>query len=229
MLTLDFSTVISGVAQLAGLDRDNLPAHFFKQVRDLANRRLAIAWISAPWPDLVRVESVAVTSTANQFNLTDSMGEIIEVYEKDPLVTAEAVPVTYRLYDNGGASNARKIITRGGQSTIYVEYRIARSDLTGNAWKAGTYANGSQAYKDGYFYNSTASTTQTPPNTQWEKVEIPSRFSGYLMQGIYSDYLKSNGTKDEAEDVKSEEILSLEIDSLIREQGQVRKTNVSTY
>jgi hypothetical protein len=66
-------------------------------------------------------------------------------------------------------------------------------------------------------------------NTQWEKVEIPSRFSGYLMQGIYSDYLKSNGTKDEAEDVKSEEILSLEIDSLIREQGQVRKTNVSTY
>jgi len=49
------------------------------------------------------------------------------------------------------------------------------------------------------------------------------------MQGIYSDYLKSNGTKDEAEDVKSEEILSLEIDSLIREQGQVRKTNVSTY
>ena len=29
MLSLDFGTVLYGVAQLAGLDRDNLPSHFF--------------------------------------------------------------------------------------------------------------------------------------------------------------------------------------------------------
>ena len=46
MQTLKFSNVVYGVAQLAGLDRDNLPGHFFKQVRDLANTRLAIAWES---------------------------------------------------------------------------------------------------------------------------------------------------------------------------------------
>ena len=60
-------------------------------------------------------------------------------------------------------------------------------------------------------------------------MEVPSRFTGYLIQGIYSDYLKSNGTKDDVEDVKAEEILSLEIDSVLREQGQIRKTIVSTY
>lgn len=225
MLSLDFGTVLNGVAQLAGLDRDNLPGHFFKQVRDLANRRLAIAWIAVPWPDLVRV--LNLTGTNDVFTLTSGIGEVIEVYSKDPLTTTEAVPVSFRLYDTG---SARQLITRGGQSSVYVEYRITRTDLTGDVWAAGTYNNGVQAYNNNNFYTVNASsTTQEPPHANWDKVEIPSRFTGYLIQGIYSDYLKSNGTKDDVEDVKAEEILSLEIDSVLREQGQIRKTIVATY
>ena len=225
MLSLDFGTVLNGVAQLAGLDRDNLPGHFFKQVRDLANRRLAIAWIAVPWPDLVRV--LNLTGTNDVFTLTSGIGEVIEVYSKDPLTTTEAVPVSFRLYDTG---SARQLITRGGQSSVYVEYRITRTDLTGDVWAAGTYNIGVQAYNNNNFYTVNASsTTQEPPHANWDKVEIPSRFTGYLIQGIYSDYLKSNGTKDDVEDVKAEEILSLEIDSVLREQGQIRKTIVATY
>ena len=67
MQTLEFKSVLNGVAQLAGLDRDNLPTHFFKQVRDLANQRLAIAWETERWPSLVRVESATVT-TASDIN-----------------------------------------------------------------------------------------------------------------------------------------------------------------
>jgi len=216
---------LNGVAQLAGLDRDNLPGHFFKQVRDLANRRLAIAWIAVPWPDLVRV--LNLTGTNDVFTLTSGIGEVIEVYSKDPLTTTEAVPVSFRLYDTG---SARQLITRGGQSSVYVEYRITRTDLTGDVWAAGTYNIGVQAYNNNNFYTVNASsTTQEPPHANWDKVEISSRFTGYLIQGIYSDYLKSNGTKDDVEDVKAEEILSLEIDSVLREQGQIRKTIVATY
>ncbi len=216
---------MNGVAQLAGLDRDNLPGHFFKQVRDLANRRLAIAWIAVPWPDLVRV--LNLTGTNDVFTLTSGIGEVIEVYSKDPLTTTEAVPVSFRLYDTG---SARQLITRGGQSSVYVEYRITRTDLTGDVWAAGTYNIGVQAYNNNNFYTVNASsTTQEPPHANWDKVEISSRFTGYLIQGIYSDYLKSNGTKDDVEDVKAEEILSLEIDSVLREQGQIRKTIVATY
>ena len=91
MLALDFGTVLNGVAQLAGLDRDNLPSHFFKQVRDLANRRLAIAYPSAPWPELVRVSNLT-TSVANKFTLTSDMGEVIEVYDKDPLLNIDGLP-----------------------------------------------------------------------------------------------------------------------------------------
>ena len=227
MLSLDFGTVLNGGAQLAGLDRDNLPGHFFKQVRDLANRRLAIAWIAVPWPDLVRVSNL--TGTDDVFTLTSGIGEVIEVYKKNPLTTTEAVPVSFRLYDTG---SARQLITRGGQSSVYVEYRTTRTDLTGDVWAAGTYQAGTQAYSTNNFYSnpsSGSSTTTEPPASPWEKVEVPSRFSGYLIQGIYSDYLKSNGTKDDLEDVKAEEILSLEIDSVLREQGQIRKTIVATY
>jgi len=236
MLTLDFGTVLSGVAQLAGLDRDNLPTHFFKQVRDLANRRLAIVYISAPWPDLVRIENLTdapSTSASDKFTMTSAMGDVIEVYQKDPLLTTEAIPQSYRLYDDG---TDRFIYTRGGQTSVYVEYREARTDLTGDPWKADTYLVGAQAYDDSNFYSvGGVSATAAEPvssgsvNTPWVKIKIPSRFMGYLTQGIYTDYLTANGTPNPLEEQKAEGLLSIELDSLHREQGQVRKPKVSTY
>lgn len=242
MLTLDFGTVLSGVAQLAGLDRDNLPTHFFKQVRDLANRRLAIVYISAPWPDLVRVVNLT-TATSDKFTMTSAMGDIIEVYQKDPLLTTEAIPQSYRLYGDG---TDRFIYTRGGQTSVFVEYREARADLTGDTWSAASdYAVGDQVYSSNNFWDvnvardgtdagGTATTVGDPApsagdTTNWSKVKIPSRFMGYLTQGIYTDYLTANGTPNPLEEQKAEGLLSIELDSLHREQGQVRKPKVSTY
>jgi hypothetical protein len=240
MLTLDFGTVLNGVAQLAGLDRDNLPTHFFKQVRDLANRRLAIVYISAPWPDLVRVAN-STTVTSDKFTMTSTMGDVIEVYQKDPLLTTEAIPQSYRLYDDG---TDRFIYTRGGKTSVYVEYREARADLTGDAWSAASdYAIGDQVYSSNNFWDvvvardgtdagGSAGTSGDPAPSagdNWDKIKIPSRFMGYLTQGIYTDYLTANGTPNPLEEQKAEGLLSIELDSLHREQGQVRKPKVSTY
>jgi hypothetical protein len=232
MLTLDFGTVLNGVAQLAGLDRDNLPTHFFKQVRDLANRRLAIAYTSAPWPDLVRVVNLT-TATSDKFTMTSTMGDVIEVYQKDPLLTTEAIPQSYRLYGDG---TNRFIYTRGGQTSVYVEYREARIDLTGDVWVAGTYFYNAQAYYSapdvwvaGSFYSTPTITAANPPSSPWVEIKIPNRFMGYLTQGIYTDYLTANGTPNPLEEQKAEGLLSIELDSLHREQGQVRKPKVSTY
>jgi hypothetical protein len=225
MLALDFGTVLYGVAQLAGLDRDNLPDHFFKQVRDLANRRLAIAYPSAAWPELVRVAALT-TATADKFTLTSGMGEIIEVYDKDPLLNIDAVPQTYRLYDDG----TRYIYTRGSKKTVYVEYRKARADLTGDVYVEASYPPNSQVYSSKNFYTANTGTDGNGfVDTEWDKVEIPTRFLGYLTQGIFTDYLTANGTPAEMEEQKAEGLLSLELDSLIREEGQVRKVKVTTY
>ena len=226
MLSLDFGTVLYGVAQLAGLDRQNLPSHFFKQARDLSNRRLAIAYPSAAWPELLRVDNLT-TSNADKFTLTSSMGEIIEVYNKDPLINLDAVPQSYRLYDDG---TNRYIYTRDSKTSIYVEYRKARVDLTGDVYVTASYPLNAQVYYVNNFYKANTGTDANSfVTSEWDKVEIPSRFMGYLMQGIFTDYLTANGTPAESEEQKAEGLLSLEIDSLIREEGQIRKVKVTTY
>ena len=106
MQTLEFKSVLNGVAQLAGLDRDNLPTHFFKQVRDLANQRLAVAWETERWPSLVRVESATVT-TASDISTAPyptTAGMILQVYQKEPRATTNARARRARTARPGGRS-----------------------------------------------------------------------------------------------------------------------------
>tara|TARA_Y100000593_G_scaffold88607_1_gene171270 strand:+ start:3491 stop:4489 length:999 start_codon:yes stop_codon:yes gene_type:complete len=56
MRKLTFSRVLHGVAHLAGLDRDNLSTNEFARIRDLADGRLAVAWETGYWPDIVLAE-----------------------------------------------------------------------------------------------------------------------------------------------------------------------------
>jgi len=56
MRKLTFKNVLYGVAQLAGLDRDNISTSEFARIRDLADARLALAWESGEWPDTLLVE-----------------------------------------------------------------------------------------------------------------------------------------------------------------------------
>ena len=51
-----FSSVLYGVAHLAGLDRDNLSTNEFARIRDLADARLALAWETGEWPDTLLFE-----------------------------------------------------------------------------------------------------------------------------------------------------------------------------
>ena len=244
MQTLKFSNVVYGVAQLAGLDRDNLPTHFFKQVRDLANPRMALASETEYWPDLLRISELTVTTTDSVSSIaypTDA-GEVLEVYSKNPRKTTLRSGVDFILYDDGTDSdtNSGKTITVfTTTSPLYVEYRIARPELSGDAYSASTvYANDGQAYYSttGHFYtrkNQSGSETGVVPTTtaDWDKVLMPKIFENYLTRGIYADYLRANGQSDiaAAEDQNAEGIITLEADKVYRQQGQVRRTSVLGY
>ena len=248
MRTLKFSSVIYGVSQLAGLDRDNLPNHFFKQVRDLANHRLGIAWGTEYWPDLLRIKELAVTTTSDVSTIAypADAGEILEVYNKNPRKTTLRSSVDFILYDDGTDSdtNSGKTITVfATTSPLFVEYRIARPALSGDSgYSASTeYADGTQIYypTTGHFYtrkNQSGSETgilpeADSPDTNWDKALVPKIFENYLIRGIYADYLRSSGQTDTAsrEDRNAEGFLVLESDKLYRQQGQVRTTKVVTY
>lgn len=245
MQTLKFSNVIYGVAQLAGLDRDNLPGHFFKQVRDLANPRIAFAWETEYWPDLLRISELAVTTTSDVSTIAypADAGEILEVYSKNPRKTTLHSSVDFVLYDDGTDSdtNSGKTVTVfTTTSPLYVEYRIARPELSGDSgYNASTaYADGTQIYypTTGHFYtrkNQSGSETGVAPTVtaDWDKALVPKIFENYLIRGIYADYLRANGQPDvaAAEDRNAEGIITMEADKVYRQQGQVRRTSVLGY
>ena len=236
MQTLKFSSVVYGVSQLAGLDRDNLPGHFFKQVRDLANHRLGIAWETEYWPQLIKTDSIAVTTTNGISSMAypATAGEILTVYDKDPSKTTALSSVSYILRDdNSDSSNnsGRTINVFTTTSPLFVEYRITRPSLTGDVWVSGSYALGAQVYYSGNFYTANTGTATSFTPSEWDKVIMPKIFENYLVRGVYADYLRSNGQTDIAirEDQNAESLLVLESDKLYRQQGQVRTTNVVTY
>jgi len=236
MQTLKFSTVLYGTAQLAGLDRDNLPTHFFKQVRDLASQRLSVAWDTERWPDLVRVESAVVTTTSDISTAPypTTAGMILQVYQKDPRATTNAIPVGYSLYDTG---TAQQIVLSDNDTPVYVEFAITRPSFTGDTYSASTdYAVDDQVYYSttGQFYDMTtdaAAGTVPTDTTKWTVVSTPKIFENYLIRGIYADYLRANGQPEVAalEDRTAEAFITVEADKVYRQQGQVKKLNFVGY
>jgi len=247
MRTLKFSDVIHGVAQLAGLDRDNLPSPFFKQVRDLAEQRLRIAWETEYWPSTLRIVERTVTTASDVSSMaypTDA-GEVLEVYSKNPKATTIGKSIGFVLHDDGTDSDTnsgRSVVVYTTTSPLFMEYRTVSPELKGDVYKSTTdYGVGDQAYYTGtgcFYEMTTDASAGTHPandagvtNGNWKKIAMPKIFEPYLIRGVFSDYLRSNGQLELAsiEDRNAEGMLGIEADKLYRQQGQVRRTSVIGY
>lgn len=236
MRTLDFKDVIYGIAQVAGLDRDNLPSHFFKQVRDLANTRLALAWETEYWPETMRIVESAVTTSSDISTMAypSDAGEILEVYSKNPKKTTNLDTVSYVLHDTGADSDTnsgKSVVVYSTTTPLFMEYKVVKPDLTGDVHTATAYSSGSQVYYDGNFYTANTTTATSFTASEWDKVKIPKIFQNYLIRGIYADYLRANGHFEASalEENNASVMLILESDKLYRQQGQIRTTKMVTY
>jgi len=236
MRTLDFKDVIYGVAQVAGLDRDNLPSHFFKQVRDLSNTRLAIAWETEYWPETMRTIERTVTTTSDVSSMAypSDAGEILEIYSKNPKQTTNLDTVSYVLHDTGADSDTnsgKSVVVYTTTTPLFMEYKATRPDLTGDVHTAVAYSSGSQVYYDGNFYTANTTTATSFTASEWDKVNVPKIFQNYLIRGVYADYLRANGQLQAAsiEDNNANGMLVMESDKLYRQQGQIRTTKMVTY
>lgn len=236
MRTLDFKDVIFGVAQVAGLDRDNLPSHFFKQVRDLSNTRLAIAWETEYWPETMRTVERTVTTTSDVSSMAypSDAGEILEIYSKDPKKTTNLDTVSYVLHDTGvnsDVNSGKSVVVYTTTTPLFMEYKATRPDLTGDVHDGSSYLSGSQVYYSGNFYTAKQTTTASFTNNEWDTVNVPKIFQNYLIRGVYADYLRANGQHQAAsiEDNNANGMLVMESDKLYRQQGQIRTTKMVTY
>ena len=158
----------------------------------------------------------------------------MEIYSKNPKKTTNLDVVSYVLHDTGADSDdnvGKSVVVYSTTTPLFMEYKKARPDLTGDVYVATSYSSGVQVYYNGNFYTANTSTASSFTASEWDKVNIPKIFQNYLIRGIYSDYLRANGQLEAAsiEDNNANGMLVMESDKLYRQQGQVRTTKMVTY
>lgn len=253
MRTTNFSEILYRTVTLCGMDRSTIQDSTFRMIRDFATQRISDIWEQEPWPDLVRVEEMTVTTDANSvayIDITEANGDILNVYQFNPRVTARAVNVSWYLDDSGDSS---RIILMSSTNPVWVEYRLPPPMFFGEAYDPSlNYNVGSQIYFDtgmlsgsyqpsktsggaGNFYKCIASgnSGENPVNTaaRWEIIEIPYFTTDFLVRAIFSDYLRSESQFDSAAraDEEAEQSKMMQVDRVLRSEGQIKTMRVFTY
>lgn len=248
MKTTDFSRVLVDAIQLCGLDREEITDSTFIQIRDFANTRLRLAWEYDKWPDLIRLQAVTPQTDGDvKYVIKPSgAGEVFALWFKDPNSTTRATNIDFSLVNT--PTEERLVIRGTFTEDLYIEYRIEPITINGDKWNATTtYSVGSQVYFDsgsnsgsyhtvsgkpqrGNFYTCISTNTNTNPSessANWSIVNIPYIFSNYIPRSVFSDYLRSEGQFDSARiaEAEAQAFLDLEIDKVVRQQGQTQKYN----
>lgn len=179
----------------------------------------------------------------------------LAAWRVDPRTTTRAVPVDFIVEDmyNSSTKEATYLtFLQTGQK--YIQYRLSAPRLNGTQYLEGfAYFYGAQVYYDpsqessqfnpidigratrGDFWNCIQDDVYFAPvfpSEFWQQVTIPYRFKDYLVNGVSSDFLKSEGRTDEGVvfDQLAEMAVQQQIDVLIRQQGQNQKLNMAyTY
>lgn len=247
MRTIDFSEILFNALQYSGNDRHNISNETFAQFRDFISARMREAWEMEEWPDLCRVaEFTTITDpvTGVAYFTPATNAEVLGVYNKNPQITSRAVELNYQVYDTGTAT--RIVLDNTLISSGWYYYRTAFRPLLGDLWDAGVpYYQNAQAYYDAgslsatympvagkphtgnfYYLNAGSVTAGTLPTTSnWIKINIPYIFGNYCAWGAAANWLVSEGQLQEASglDGKANQMLSIEIDKIVRQQNQNSK------
>jgi hypothetical protein len=171
-----------------------------------------------------------------QTSLT-KIGDVLNVWTKDPRKQFDAFPLEFQLSTNG-------IQVLDDEATeVWVEFKTKMPQLTGAEFSTTAtytanvdqvyYGDGTASYP-GDFYDCIVNTTanQSPETTaaSWQIIQIPRIFQRYLEQGAYADYLAADGQNDKRglEAIQAEEFLSQAINNLGSTQRQTRPVHVLT-
>jgi hypothetical protein len=249
MRTTNFSQVLFDALQYSGNDRHNINNETFAQFRDFCNSRLREAWEMQEWNDLCRVSPFTTLTDPNgvpYFIPASDAGEILGVYNLNPLVSSRAVNMTYQLYNTG--TENRVILERTAIVEGWYYYRLKVPVLTGDLYDPTiTYFQNAQVYFDsgsgtgtytpiagkphyGNFYTCVASNSgagQTP-NTHpanWKIEPIPYIFGQFLSMGACAMWFVSENLLQEATAIeyKAQAYLDAETDKIARQQNQTPK------
>lgn len=248
MRTINFSQILFDAIQFSGNDRHNINKETFAQFRDFCNFRLRESWEFQEWPDLCRVEQFTTQYDANgvgYFVPATDCGEVLSVFNLNPLLSSRAVGMTYQLYDNG--TETRIILEKTTIEEGWYYYRTKVPSINGEAYDSGvSYYPNSQMYFDSgsntgtyapvvgkphtaNFYTCLSITNagETPSShpAKWSIVKIPYIFGPFLAWGATANWFSSENLIQEAIVIeqKAQSMLDLETEKIARQQNQIPK------
>ena len=174
---------------------------------------------------------IAANQVEDNGTVHTPIGDFLSATDMDPRVTSKTVQFFFELSPNGAQfTNLKHSI-----AYCWLKFRTPRPVLNGQPWNQLTaYAAGVQVYYvtaagPGNFYTSIASTAagQSPDTNpaSWAVVPLPYIFCSYMITGGYTDWLRSDGQGDKANDMEpvAQHFLELELDKLQRQSQQVNR------
>jgi len=103
MKTVPFSSILSGVCQLVGLDRATLNDKSFYAIRDFTSKRINTIWDREEWPDIDRYfdthpgSPVSLFEIPDDFLATESDSPLSTESLVDIVITSETTPLRMEL------------------------------------------------------------------------------------------------------------------------------------
>lgn len=161
-----------------------------------------------------------------------AVGEVRDVYSKDPAVHRNFATCNWTLSRNG-------VQVPDGPAIVWLEFRTRFKPLTGDDYSASAaYAVGDQilfnsagSVKNFYTCVTATSAGESPntADTKWAIIEIPYLFQPYLVAGAFSDFLTMDGQVDKAaaQNLIADEYMADALQKLHDFQPQYQRLSVS--
>ena len=160
-----------------------------------------------------------------------AIGDVRDVYTKNPLVNKTYATSNWTLSQNG-------VQVPNGPNVVWLEYRTRYAPLIGGDWASGSaYAVGDQVlFTSGSVKNfytcavvTTAGQSPTTHPASWTILEIPYLFQPYMVHGAFADVLRMDGQMDKAaqQERLAEQYLEIEAAKLFNLQPQQQRMDIS--
>jgi len=160
-----------------------------------------------------------------------AIGDVRDVYTKNPLVNKTYATSNWTLTQNG-------VQVPNGPAVVWLEYRTRFAPLIGGDWASGSaYAVGDQVlFTSGSVKNfytcavvTTAGQSPTTHPASWTILEIPYLFQPYMVHGAFADVLRMDGQMDKAaqQERLAEQYLEIEAAKLFNLQPQQQRMDMS--
>ena len=200
MRTVTYTSVRNGVLSGLGYTAGTATATMLADIAEFCTQAMDMAWhwCFDGWPELKR--SASRTASSNVITLTrgtgiDPIGQVLNVYDRDPFTSINPGPVPFSVTSNGIQVNDDV----GADATVFVSYLVPAPQFTSTDWATATsYAVDDLIYTADECYICLEAHTSGTFATdlaadKWEKQDMPAFLSTAIKTAVTAAMREQGG------------------------------------